>query len=162
MSDALLTEISGKLSDILAALKGGAAPAKTTASTGAATGGANKGATTAGATAGNKAGTATGGANKGATAAGGANKAAGAAAGTKAPGGKHTVEEVRDIIRKVATNEALGQQSAKDILDQDGGGAPNVKELKPQFYDAVFDACQVLIQTEGSKPAASAPEDDLM
>ena len=81
-------------------------------------------------------------------------------AGTKAPGGKFTVDQVRDKIREVATNPGLGRQSASDILDQDGGGVKSVKDLKPENYDKVYEACQVALQSEGSAPAE--PEDDLM
>lgn len=85
---------------------------------------------------------------------------AGPAAGTKAPGGKHTIDEVRDMIRKVATSESLGKQSAADILNDDGGGVSKVTDLKPEFYDAVYEACQVMLNGEGG--AAGSAEDDLM
>jgi len=88
--------------------------------------------------------------------------AAGPATGTKGPGGKFTVEQVRDKIREVATNANLGRQSATDILDQDGGGVKTVKDLKPENYDKVYEACQVALQSEGSASAGAAPEDDLM
>src|ERR1035437_5381155 len=92
-----------------------------------------------------------------------AAKPAGPASGTKAPGGKHTIDDVRDKIREVATNAALGRSSATDILDADGGGVKTGKDLKPENYDKVYEACQVALQSEGS-PAADAPtpEDDLM
>lgn len=88
----------------------------------------------------------------------------GPAAGTKGPGGKHTVEQVRDIVRQVATNASLGKQSASDILDQDGGGVTKVTDLKPENYDKVFEACQVLLSGEGEGGTAEAPaeEDELM
>jgi membrane protein involved in colicin uptake len=85
-----------------------------------------------------------------------------AAAATKAPGGKYNSEQVRDIIRKVATNVSLGKQSALDILDQDGGGVTNVTNLKPEFFDAVFEAAQVVLQGEGSSTPAPEDDDDLM
>ena len=169
MSDALLTEISKKLSDIHAALKGGGAGA------GAAVPGSKqpagpdpKAAAVAKAAADAKAKAAAdvkakADAAAAAAAAVKAPKPAGPAAGTKAPGGKHTVEEVREKIREVATNASLGRQSATDILDADGGGVKTVKDLKPENYDKVYEACQVAIQTEGSPPATvAAPEDDLM
>lgn len=85
------------------------------------------------------------------------------AAGAKAPGGKYTVEQVRDIVRQVATNPGLGRQSAADILDQDGGGVTKVTDLKPENFDKVYEACQVLLSGEGDDGApASEPEDDLM
>lgn len=134
MSDAQHKELSDKLDKVLAALKGGA-------STGGATNTKTPGATTppkTGATTPPKP------ANKPATAP--PKPAAGA---TKAPGGKHNAEEVREIIRKVANNANLGKQSARDILDTDGGGVSIVSDLKPEFFDAVFEACQVALSGEG-------------
>lgn len=169
MSDVLLIRIAEAVEGLRADLKGAkSAPAA------------------AGATAGNKAGTATAGTgNKGAnaapsaadaaktaaaakaaaaakTAAAAAAAAKGPAAGTKGPGGKFTVEQVRDLIRKVATDANLGKQSAADILMDDGGGVAKVTDLKPENYDAVAEACQVLLSGEGGAPAGDAPEDDLM
>lgn len=90
-------------------------------------------------------------------------KPAGPAAGTKAPGGKYTIEQVREKIREVASNENLGKETASDILDQDGNGAKRVTDLKPVDYDRVYEACAVAIQTEGAKTAApKAEEDDLL
>lgn len=176
MSDALLTEISKKLSDIHAALKGGAAgaaPPKGPAVAGAtapkpgagtappAKSAAEKAAEAAAAKAAAKVA-----ADK-ATAAAAGPKASTATAGpdpkTKAPGGKHSLGEVREAIRKVAANESLGKASAKEILADDGGGVERVVDMKPENYDKVFEACQVLLSSEGA-PAAPAPadEDDLM
>jgi hypothetical protein len=167
MSDVLLTEISKKLSDIHAALKGGAAA-----------GAVNRPAGTAGAGAGaGKPGTAVPGkpnaapgtakpnaapgtAKPGATA-GAAGKAAGAApaAGTKGPGGKHTAEEVRAIIKQVATNANLGKQSALAILDENAG-VQNVSSVKPENFDAVYEACEVeLAGVAGAAADAGDPDD---
>jgi phenylalanyl-tRNA synthetase alpha subunit len=159
MSDALLTEISKKLSDIHAALKGGAsaggkptpgavpdkvaADKATVAAAAAAKVAADKKAATAAAA-------------KATSAAASAPKPA----GTKAPGGKHTIEQVREMIRKVAAD--VGRQDAKDILLDDGGGVEKVLDLKPEKFDAVFEACQVLLKNEGTTAAAVEPEDDLM
>lgn len=156
MSDALLTEISKKLGDIHATLKAGAA-------TGASSGGATRAATPG---TGNKAAPAKP-ADKPAAvpAKPAAAKPAAAAAkggpapGTKGPGGKYTVEQVRDIIRKVAADESLGRQSAKDILAEDGG-VEKIMDLKPENYDKVYEACQVLMSGEGTKGAAPAADDD--
>ncbi len=84
------------------------------------------------------------------------------AAGTKAPGGKHTIDEVREMIRKVASNASLGRETAKEILMDDGGGAEKVPDIKPENYDAVYEACQVALTTEGAGSKAAEPEDDLM
>lgn len=73
---------------------------------------------------------------------------------TKAPGGKYNAEQVRDIIRKVANNPTLGKQSAREALETDGGGVTTVSELKPEFFDAVYEACQVLLNGEGGGAAS--------
>jgi hypothetical protein len=92
-----------------------------------------------------------------------ASKPAGPNASTKAPGGKFSLEQVREKIREVATNPNLGKQSAADILEDDGGGVKKASDLKPENYDKVYEACQVALQSEGAAPAKeAAPEDDLM
>lgn len=169
MSDALLTQISKQLGDIHATLKGGGgavapktpasqaggAPEKTAAS--AADIAAAKAAAAKKADVAKKADAAA------KTSAATATKPAGPAAGTKAPGGKHTIEQVRELIRKVAADKNLGKQSAKDILADDGGGVEKVLDLKPENYDKVYEACEVLLNGEGNKePEAAAEEDDLM
>jgi hypothetical protein len=160
MSDALLTEISGKLTQILGALNSGAgkpvvpsrvlptekpaAPNKTPAAPPAAPKAAAPGTA----------------APKPAP-----PKAAGAApaAAAKAPGGKHTAEEVRDAIKKVATNPSLGKQTALNILDENAG-VQNVSAVKPENFDAVFEACEVELRgVANARLMAAAPaaeEDD--
>ena len=86
-----------------------------------------------------------------------ADKAAAAAAPKGGAKGKKTVEQVREMIRKVATD--VDKQTAKDILKDDGGGVEKVLDLKPENYDAVYEACEVLLNGEG-KGAAAAPADD--
>jgi hypothetical protein len=95
-----------------------------------------------------------------AAAAASAKTKAGPPAGTKAPGGKHTIDQVREIVRKVAGD--VDKQSAKDILKDDGNGADKVIDLKPEFYDAVYEACEVLLGGESNKSGteATAEEDD--
>jgi hypothetical protein len=83
-----------------------------------------------------------------------ADNAAAAKGGAK---GKKTIEQVREMIRKVAAD--VDKQTAKDILKDDGGGVEKVLDLKPEHYDAVFEACEVVLKGEG-KPAAAAEEED--
>lgn len=87
--------------------------------------------------------------------------AASAPAGTtKAPGGKRTLDNVRDIIRKVATTEGLGKPEAINILEENGG-VKSVAELKPENFDAVYEACEVAV-TNAGKPVAADDVADLM
>lgn len=156
MSDALLTKIIEGIdalrADIKSVLKGGAAAAPTAKPAAAAP--AAKPAAAAAAAKPAAAAAAKPAAAKPA--------AAGPAAGTKGPGGKYTIEQVRDIIRKVATNESLGGQSAKDILQDDGGGVTKVTDLKPENYDKVYEAAQVLLNGEGAPASSSSDVDDLL
>lgn len=174
MSDALLTEISTKLSAILGALKG---PAPGVTQTGKNTTSTTTTADTKADTA--KADTKTADAAKVKAAAEAKAKAdakakleadalakaaagpKGAPSGTKAPGGKYTIDQVRELIRQIATNAGLGKQSAKDILADDGGGVEKVVELKPEFYDSVAEACKVLLNAEGAKTKPADEDDDL-
>lgn len=167
MSDALLTEISAKLTTLIAAVKGGAAAgptagAKTTTTTAttdtkAADAAKKKAEAEAKVKADAKAKLEADAVAKAAAA------GKGPPSGTKAPGGKYTIDQVRELIRQVASNASLGKQSAKDVLTDDGGGVTRVVDLKPEFYDAVSEACKVLLSSEGSKPEPAAEEeDDLM
>lgn len=81
-----------------------------------------------------------------------------AAKASKATGGKRTIEQVREMIRKVAAD--VDKQSAKDILMDDGGGVEKVLDLKPENYDKVYEACEVLLSGEGAKTAPAPEEDD--
>jgi hypothetical protein len=64
----------------------------------------------------------------------------------KAPAGKYSYGEVRDIVRKVAMNLSL--ESALDVLDHDGGGVTSVSSMLPEYLDNVYEACQVLLSGE--------------
>jgi hypothetical protein len=84
--------------------------------------------------------------------------AASAAKASKPTGGKRTIEQVREMIRKVAAD--VDKQSAKDILMDDGGGVEKVLDLKPENYDKVYEACEVLLSGEGAKTAPVPDEDE--
>jgi len=84
---------------------------------------------------------------------------------TKGPGGKHTQDEVRDIIRRVVIekgNESTGGKKgegtklALNLLDEIGN-VTNVGQLKPEFYDAVYEACAGLL---GDPDGADDANDD--
>lgn len=159
MSDVLLTEISKKLSDILVAIKGsgGAASAKTPAPapTSPPKTDANAVASDQTLTPAQKKVAA----DKAIAAAKVKKEAAAAAAagGAKSVKGKRTVEQVREMIRSVAAK--VDKQSALDILKDDGNGVEKVVDLKPEYYDAVYEACEVLLAGEAKTPAP-AEEDD--
>jgi len=169
MSDALLGRIAVALETIATVYSGGKLPAAAGAAT---PGTSNKGAAGAAAPgapdAAKKAAEAAA-AKKAAEAAAAkaaaakpgaaAGKGAPAAAATKAPGGKYNSDQVRDMIRKVAANPNLGKQSARDILEADGGGVTTVSEVKPENFDAVYEACQVALSGEGAGADKAAEEE---
>lgn len=78
----------------------------------------------------------------------------------KAPGGKYNSTQVREALRAVSANPALGKQSARDVISEDGGGATNFAEVKPEFYDAIYEACQVLLSGDGQGQGGAAEEED--
>jgi hypothetical protein len=161
MSDVLLNEILKKLGEIHGALKGssGGSPGAKAPGTVASAPAAPDPAVAAKAAADRKAK-----ATAAATAAAAKTTAKGLPPDTtKAPGGKHTLGQVRTIIRQVVDNPALGFASAKEVLLDDGGGAQKVPDVKPELYDNVFEACQVLLSNDGAgTPAAPADDNDLM
>jgi type II secretory pathway component HofQ len=156
MSDALLTRIAEGIDALRADIKklGGASSAGAAPASDAAAKAAVKAAADAAAKASAKAA-----ADKAAKAAADKPKAP-AAGAAKTPGGKFTSDQVRDLIRQVASNPSLGRQSALDILADDGGGVTKVTDLKPEVFDAVAEACKVLLSGEGA--GAAPAEDDLM
>lgn len=104
-------------------------------------------------------------ANKAAAAAAG-NKGGGKGAaatapvsGTKAPQGKHTIDDVREILRQVATKPGLGRQSALDILDENGG-VDHLNKLKPENFDAVHEAAEVALKGGEASDEGSDESDD--
>jgi len=157
MSDALLERIAVAL-EAVAKTYTGAAKTPSAAPTGGQSA-ADKGAAADAA----KKTAATEAAAKAAAAKAAAAKTAGPAAGTKGPGGKYSIDQVREKIREVAANPNLGKQSAADILEDDGGGVKRVTDLKPENYDKVYEAAAVALQSEGGKaPTPATAEDDLM
>lgn len=160
MSDALLTRIAEAVEGLRADLKkgSGATAPKPAASAAAPKGDANAVANDATLTPAQKKAAADKAIADRKAAKEAADKAAAAAAAkTGGAKGKKTVEQVREMIRKVAAD--VDKQTAKDILKDDGGGVEKVLDLKPENYDAVYEACEVVLKGEG-KPAAPADDDD--
>lgn len=86
--------------------------------------------------------------------------AAAPVSGTKAANGKHTIDDVREILRQVATKPGLGRQSALDILDENGG-VDHLNKLKPENFDAVYEAAEVALKGgEASEDEDSTGDDD--
>lgn len=63
------------------------------------------------------------------------------AAAAAKPKSKHTQDEVRAIIRKVAGADGLGKKVALDLLDE-VANVTNVSNLKEEDFDKVYAACQ--------------------
>jgi len=72
------------------------------------------------------------------------------AGSAKGPGGTRTQDEVRDIVRRVVTetkdpkDKDAGKKAALNVLDEIGN-VTNVGNLKPELYDAVYEACAGLL-----------------
>lgn len=77
-----------------------------------------------------------------------------AAAATKAKS-KHTQDEVRAIIRKVAGADGLGKKVALDLLDE-VANVTNVSNLKEEDFDKVYAACQAKLG-ESDEPGEDDP-----
>jgi hypothetical protein len=68
----------------------------------------------------------------------------------------HNEDEVRKSIRAVANHAQLGTAVASNILDEEAG-VSTVSQLKPEHYDAVFDAATAkLAEVNGEGEAAPA------
>ena len=83
-----------------------------------------------------------------------ATKPAPAAAAPKQVG-KYGVEVTRAIIRQVGNTDGLGQQSARDILDEEAG-VKAVSKAKPTDLDKIYEACVVALASVGAAPEGDA------
>lgn len=68
---------------------------------------------------------------------------------------KHTQDEVRAIIRKVAGADGLGKKVALDLLDE-VANVTNVSNLKEEDFDKVYAACQAKLG-ESDEPGEDDP-----
>ena len=140
MSDALLTRIAEAIDGLRADLKG-SKPAAAAATKPAAAPAAKPAAPAA----------------KPAAAAAAAKPAAAAA---KKPGGKYDADQVKVIVLKVAGTEGLGKEDAKNILKEEANGVTRISDVVPQYFDAVYEACQVALAGVGKPAAASSAADE--
>jgi hypothetical protein len=63
------------------------------------------------------------------------------------------------MLRKVSITAGLGKPRAFEILAADGAGAANFGTLKPEFYDAVYEGCDVALN--GGEGGAAGDMDAL-
>lgn len=91
-------------------------------------------------------------------AAGTKKNAAGPAGDTKGPGGEFTQDQVRALVRDVATK--CGKQEALDILDAEAHVA-NVSAVKPEDYDKVAEACNNALGGDGAEATGDDEADPL-
>jgi hypothetical protein len=93
-------------------------------------------------------------ANKPATAAKPA--AAAKAAAPPAQVGKYSIDQVREIIKKVVATAGLGKETAVELLDTEGG-VKKISDLKPADYDKVYEACESAMNSgEGGETGDTA------
>jgi hypothetical protein len=72
----------------------------------------------------------------------------------KAPGGKFSYGQVRNIVCKVAMNPRLGGEAALNVLDHEGRGAKKVSSIKPEDLEMVYEACRSLLAGESASAEA--------
>lgn len=61
----------------------------------------------------------------------------------------YTQDQVREIVKRLAADEARGgRDAALAILADKGGGAKAVKYLDAKFFDAVYDATEAILDAE--------------
>ena len=81
------------------------------------------------------------------------------AAAPAKPVGQHSAEDVRKLIKQIGNTDGLGQQSARDILDEEAG-VKAVSQIKPADIDKVYEAALVALQSVGAAPEGDAPTED--
>jgi hypothetical protein len=64
--------------------------------------------------------------------------------------GKYSYEQVRNLIRAVATNDALGKQEASAILEEEAS-VQQISQVKPADYDKVAEACNTALAGVGGQ-----------
>ena len=75
-------------------------------------------------------------------------------------GGVHGEADVRKLVKAVANHPKLGTTHAANILDEEAGVA-NVSAVKPEFYDAVYDALAAKIdEVDGAAGDEDAAADE--
>lgn len=93
-----------------------------------------------------------------------AAKPAGKPAAPAAQTGKYSIDQVREIIKKVVATDGLGKETAVELLDTEGG-VKKISDLKPADYDKVYEACDGALHggeagATGDAAAVEFDEDD--
>lgn len=73
----------------------------------------------------------------------------------KAPGGKYTAAQVLDKLRVLAKQN---KELALKTINENGGGAVKFSEVKPEFYDALYEA----INSELTNGDSGGSDDDII
>lgn len=70
----------------------------------------------------------------------------------------YTLEQVRDLLDKVAAHPRLGKRNVAEILKKLGGdgrlpveGETGVRDLKPKYYDRIFQHCEEVLAAQPSE-----------
>jgi hypothetical protein len=93
-----------------------------------------------------------------------AAKPAAKPAAAAAQAGKYSIDQVREIIKKVVATDGLGKEMAVELLDTEGG-VKKISDLKPADYDKVYEACDGALHggeagATGDAGAVEFDEDD--
>lgn len=81
--------------------------------------------------------------------------AAAAKSAVPKPVGKYDIEVTRAIIRQVGNTDGLGQQTSRDILDEEAG-VKAISQAKPTDLDKIYEACVVALASVGAQPEGDA------
>lgn len=72
--------------------------------------------------------------------------------------GVHDPDEVKKIVLAVVAK--LGKAAAENILDEEASGARNIRDIKPEDYDKVYEACENALRGEGDGGGTVATSDE--
>ena len=77
----------------------------------------------------------------------------------KAPDGKYTADQVKAKMREVLNTPGLGRPIVVNVLDENANGAKGWGDVKPEYYDALYEAFDNELKGGAAGEAAGADAD---
>lgn len=77
----------------------------------------------------------------------------------KAPAGKYTADQVKAKMREVLNNPGLSRPIVVNVLDENANGAKGWGDVKPEYYDALYEAFDNELKGGAAGEAAGADAD---
>lgn len=77
----------------------------------------------------------------------------------KAPAGKYTADQVKAKMREVLNTPGLGRPIVVNVLDENANGAKGWGDVKPEYYDALYEAFDNELKGGAAGEAAGADAD---